>query len=76
MGAKPAVGLIHRRELAEAHDYEVARDKLAASYAENHLDPHVAARGGFIDELIVPGETRDRLAWAFGTLAGTTRPWR
>jgi acetyl-CoA carboxylase carboxyltransferase component len=73
MGAKPAVGLIHRRELAEAEDREAARDRLAAQYAEHHLRPQVAAREGFVDELIAPCETRARLAWAFTSLCGRYR---
>jgi acetyl-CoA carboxylase carboxyltransferase component len=70
MGAKPAVGIIHRRELAAADDREATRDKLAAAYEEAHLGPEVAARDGFVDELIAPCDTRARLAWALGSLGG------
>jgi acetyl-CoA carboxylase carboxyltransferase component len=73
MGAKPAVGLIHRRELAEAEDREAARDRLAQQYAEHHLRPQVAAREGYVDELIAPGDTRARLAWALTSLCGGFR---
>jgi propionyl-CoA carboxylase beta chain len=73
MGAKPAVGLIHRRELAEAEDREAARDRLAEQYAEHHLRPQVAARDGFVDELIMPSETRPRLAWALASLCWRDR---
>ncbi len=62
MGAKPAVGIIHRRELAAADDPEQARDRLAAEYADKHLRPEVAAREGYVDELIAPADTRDRVA--------------
>jgi acetyl-CoA carboxylase carboxyltransferase component len=68
MGARPAVGVIHRRELAVAQDPEAERDRLAAQYAEAQLRPQVAAATGYVDELIEPSETRGRLAWAFGTL--------
>ncbi len=68
MGARPAVGVIHRRELAVAHDPEAERDRLAAQYAESQLRPQVAAATGYVDELIEPWETRGRLAWALGTL--------
>jgi acetyl-CoA carboxylase carboxyltransferase component len=70
MGAKPAVGIVHRRELAAADDIEKTRDRLAAEYAENHLRPEVAVRQGFVDELITPMETRSRLAWSLRTLGG------
>jgi acetyl-CoA carboxylase carboxyltransferase component len=64
MGAKPAVGIIHRRDLAAAEDPEATREQLAAEYAETHLRPEVAARDGHIDELIAPADTRQRLASA------------
>ena len=68
MGARPAVGVIHRRELALAQDPEAERERLAAQYAEAQLRPQVAAATGYVDELIEPRDTRGRLAWAFGTL--------
>jgi acetyl-CoA carboxylase carboxyltransferase component len=45
-----------------------AHDRLAAAYADEHLGASVAARNGFIDEVIAPGETRARLAWGLATL--------
>jgi acetyl-CoA carboxylase carboxyltransferase component len=70
MGAKPAVGIVHRRELAAAADPDAAREQLAAEYAQTHLRPEVAVRAGFVDELITPMETRSRLAWSLRTLQG------
>ena len=70
MGAHPAVGILHRRELAAAADPEAERARLAQEYASAHLGPEVAAAAGYVDELITPGETRERLSWAFGSLAG------
>ena len=68
MGARPAVGIIHRRDLAAADDTEASRGRLADAYAETHLRPQVAARDGYVDELIAPAETRGRLSWALGAL--------
>jgi acetyl-CoA carboxylase carboxyltransferase component len=70
MGAEPAVGIIHRRELAAADDPVKAREQFAASYAEAQLRPQVAAQTGYVDELIAPLQTRARLEWAFGSLEG------
>ena len=39
MGAKPAVGIIHRRELAAADDPEAERERLAAALRDTHLRP-------------------------------------
>jgi acetyl-CoA carboxylase carboxyltransferase component len=70
MGAKPAVGVIHRRALADADDPEAERERLAHGYAEDQLRPQVAASTGYVDELITPGDTRARLSWAFTSLGG------
>ena len=70
MGAKPAVGVIHRRELAASEDPERDRERLARHYAEQQLRPQVAASTGYVDELIHPTDTRGRLAWALGSLGG------
>ena len=69
MGAKPAVGVIHRRALAAADDPEAERERLAAEYAESQLRAEVAASTGYVDELIRPADTRGRLVWAFNSLA-------
>jgi acetyl-CoA carboxylase carboxyltransferase component len=69
MGAKPAVGIIHRRALAAADDPELLRAQLADEYAAEHLAPSTAAAMGEIDEIIAPAETRGRLAWALRSLS-------
>jgi acetyl-CoA carboxylase carboxyltransferase component len=71
MGARPAVGIIHRRELAAAEDPVVARDELAERYAREHLSPQVAAAAGYVDELIAPSDTRRRVASALRSLRET-----
>ena len=70
MGAHPATGIIHRRELATADDPEAMQQALAAAYAEEHLGADVAAAGGFVDEVIEPRQTRARVAGALAALAG------
>lgn len=73
MGAHPATGIIHRRELAAADDPEATQQALSAAYAEEHLGAEVAAAGGFVDEVIEPRDTRARVAGAFAALAGHKR---
>jgi methylmalonyl-CoA decarboxylase subunit alpha len=70
MGAQPATGIIHRRELAAAKDPAATQRVLSAAYAEEHLGAEVAAAGGFVDEVIEPHETRARIAGALAALAG------
>ena len=64
VGATQAVKIVNRREIAAADDPEEAARDLAARYAAENLGAEVAARQGFIDELVMPAQTRDRLAWA------------
>jgi acetyl-CoA carboxylase carboxyltransferase component len=70
MGAGPAVGVIHRRELAAADDPESERERLAWRYAHQQLRPQVAASSGYVDELIAPSDSRPRLVWALRSLGG------
>lgn len=80
MGASAAVGLLHRRTLAEAplEEQDALREELEAAYAEEHLSPRIAAQRGFIDEVIEPVTTRRVLVEAFAALASKvrTRPKR
>jgi acetyl-CoA carboxylase carboxyltransferase component len=69
MGPKQAVGVVHRRALAEADDPEAERDRLASDYADEHVSAAVAASQGFVDELVEPRDTRRRLASALAALS-------
>jgi acetyl-CoA carboxylase carboxyltransferase component len=66
MAARQAVGIVHRRALAA--DGGPSREQLADAYAGEHLTAHAAAASGFVDEVIEPAATRDRLVWALRTL--------
>jgi acetyl-CoA carboxylase carboxyltransferase component len=70
MAANQAVGIVHRRRLGEDGNGDALRADLSAAYADEHLTAEAAAASGFIDEVIEPAETRDRLAWALGSLGG------
>jgi len=76
MSARAAVGIVNRRELRVADDPEAERDRLADTYAQEHLRAETAAAEGFVDEIIEPRETRDRLAWALYSFAGDAGPTR
>jgi acetyl-CoA carboxylase carboxyltransferase component len=74
MGAQQAVGILNRREIAAAGDPLAAREALAAAYAREHLQVEGASGGGFVDELIEPDETRERIASCLQMLADVQRP--
>jgi methylmalonyl-CoA decarboxylase subunit alpha len=69
MGPRQAVGVVHRRLLAEADDPEAERDRLAEEYSDKHVSAAVAASQGFVDELIEPRDTRRRLVSALAGLS-------
>jgi len=74
MGARAAVGIIHRRELAVARDGERAAATFADAYAMRHLSARTAHQLGVIDEVVTPEQTRERLAAALSrTAAGASR---
>ena len=68
MAARQAVGVVHRRRLAEVAEGEDLLEELADAYAGRHLNAEAAAASGFVDEVIDPAETRARLSWALATL--------
>jgi acetyl-CoA carboxylase carboxyltransferase component len=69
MSARAAVGIVNRRELRAADDPEAERARLADVYADEHLRAETAAAEGFVDEIIEPTQTRDRLASALEAFA-------
>ncbi len=68
MGARAAVGITERRQLRVAADPVAERERLAAEYAAEHLGADSAAAAGFVDEIIAPEATRDRLLAALRAL--------
>ena len=68
MGPDGAVNIIFRRELMEADDPAERKAELVEDYRDRFANPYVAAARGYIDDVIVPSETRPRLINALGML--------
>lgn len=68
MGAKGASEIIFKKEISEAKDPEAKWKEKESEYAAKFSDPYRAARRGFIDEVILPKETRRKLIKAFSML--------
>ncbi len=68
MGPEGSVNVLYRRELAQADDPDALREKLMGGFREKFDNPYVAARMGYIDEVIKPQETRPRLIAALEML--------
>jgi len=58
MGAKGAAEIIFRKEIAAAENPEEKWKEKEADYAEKFANPYRAAQRGFIDEVILPKNTR------------------
>jgi len=68
MGAEGAVGILYRRELASAKNAEAARQTKIEEFRDKFASPYVAAERGFIDEVIEPRFTRQKLIRALKLL--------
>lgn len=68
MGAKGAAEIIFKREIVTAEDSEAKWKEKEAEYAELFANPYSAAERGFIDEVILPKDTRRKLIKAFSML--------
>ncbi len=68
MGAKGAAEIIFKREIAEAEDSEAKWQEKEAEYAEMFANPYNAASRGYVDEVIKPEQTREKLIAAFKML--------
>jgi len=70
MGVEGAVNIIFRDRIAAADDPNAERLRLVAEYEERFANPYVAAGRGYVDEVILPSETRDRVIGALTLLEG------
>jgi len=68
MGVEGAVNIIFRERIASAVDPDAERARLAAEYEERFANPYIAAARGYVDEVILPSETRVRVAGALAML--------
>lgn len=74
MGAKGAVEIIFR---AETGDKEKIAER-TREYEQRFLSPFIAAERGYIDDIIMPRETRRRIGRALAMLRGKKleNPWK
>ncbi|MCP3862035.1 MAG: methylmalonyl-CoA carboxyltransferase [Aestuariibacter sp.] len=68
MGAAGAANIIHRKEIKGADDPAAKREEKIAEYDELFSNPYCAAERGYIDAVIEPAVTRQRLIDALEVL--------
>jgi propionyl-CoA carboxylase beta chain len=68
MGAQGASEIIFRREIAASENPNEVHQEKINEYTEKFANPYIAAERGFIDEVILPHNTRLKLIRAFSML--------
>jgi acetyl-CoA carboxylase carboxyltransferase component len=68
MGVEGAVNIIFREQIGAADDAPAERARLVSEYEERFANPYVAAARGYVDEVILPSETRARIGGALDML--------
>ena len=61
MGPEGATDIVYRREIQAAADPAARRAELIEDYKDRFANPWLAAERGYIDEVIEPSETRQKL---------------
>jgi acetyl-CoA carboxylase carboxyltransferase component len=69
MGPDGAVEIIYKKELEAAQDVNARASELKEQYSSLFATPYVAARKGYIDDVIKPATTRFRIIKALEMLA-------
>jgi propionyl-CoA carboxylase beta chain len=69
MGPEQAINIVFRNELASAKDAVAERTRLADDYRKTFANPFKAAELGYIDEVIMPRDTRPKVISALKALA-------
>ena len=70
MGVEGAVNIIFRDRIADAEEPDAERATLVGEYEARFANPYVAAARGYVDEVILPSETRARVVDALSMLQG------
>ncbi|KJR96533.1 MAG: methylmalonyl-CoA carboxyltransferase [Desulfobulbaceae bacterium BRH_c16a] len=70
MGSEGAVNIIFKNEISKAEDKEGTKKRILEEYAAEFATPYKAAERGFVDDVIEPHTTRQRIIDAFNMLDG------
>jgi len=68
MGPKGAVEIIFKKEINTAKEPAKKLEVMLSDYIEKFANPYIAAERGYIDEVIIPAETRQKLIAAYQLL--------
>ncbi|HKI78851.1 MAG TPA: acyl-CoA carboxylase subunit beta [Ignavibacteriaceae bacterium] len=65
MGPKGAVEIIFKKEISSAKDPQKETDNKLSEYIEKFANPYIAAERGYVDDVILPRETKSKLVSSF-----------
>jgi acetyl-CoA carboxylase carboxyltransferase component len=68
MGADGAVNILYGKQLKDAENAEVERARLVKEYRDKFSTPYTSAAAGYVDDILIPAETRPRLIAALELL--------
>jgi propionyl-CoA carboxylase beta chain len=70
MGPDGAVNIVNRREIQNSDDPVAEKERLVGEYKSLFANPYRAANLGFIDDVIMPEDTRSKVISSFEMLNG------
>ncbi|MHC6180752.1 acyl-CoA carboxylase subunit beta [Clostridium sp. JNZ X4-2] len=68
MGPDGAANIVFKKQIKAAQDPEAERRARVQEYKDDFANPYMAAKRGYVDDVIVPSESRQRVAVAFEML--------
>ena len=68
MGPQGAINILFRKDLANTQHQETLRERLILEYKEKFANPMQPAAYGYVDDIIMPVETRPQLIKALESL--------
>jgi acetyl-CoA carboxylase carboxyltransferase component len=74
MGPEGAVKIVFKKEIEAAEDPTAAAAERTRQYRQEFANPYLAASRGYVDDVIVPAESRSRLIAALETLRDKRQP--
>lgn len=70
MGPEGAAGIIFRKEIANSENPEDTKNNMIERYRREFANPYQGAERGYVDDVIIPGETRKYIITSLMMLEG------
>ncbi len=68
------MNIIHRRDIVGSPTPDERREKLIEDYKARFANPYSAAERGYVDDVLIPHETRPKVIAALETLLTKREP--